>query len=151
MDHDDHLIDVDELATKFVGAKAPALELTGLDGKPIELDPAKPVLLHFWDYRGDKLEEPYGQVGYISFLQGKREKLGMQIVGVAVDKGLGENGQAVRRHVGKTALNEQLRLRTAIVKRDRAGRRAARCPPAASRADRGRPAGRGRGRAGGGR
>ena len=61
--------------------------LTGLDRKPIGSETLKEkiVVLHFWDYHGEPLLEPYGQVAYLDFLHGKRRKLGVQIIGVAVD------------------------------------------------------------------
>jgi hypothetical protein len=34
--------------------------------------------------------EPYGQVGYLDFLYGKRRKLGVQVYGVAVDARFGD-------------------------------------------------------------
>jgi len=40
------------------------------------------------------LQEPYGQVGYLDFLNNKRKKLGVQIYGVAVDERFGEAAQA---------------------------------------------------------
>jgi hypothetical protein len=43
------------------------------------------TVLHFWDYRDQPLVEPYGQVGYLEFLFGRRKEQGLQVVGVAVD------------------------------------------------------------------
>jgi hypothetical protein len=43
------------------------------------------TVLHFWEYRDEPLTEPYGQVGYLEFLFGKRKEAGLQVVGVAVD------------------------------------------------------------------
>lgn len=43
------------------------------------------TVLHFWDYRDEPLTEPYGQVGYLEFLYGRRKEQGLQVVGVAVD------------------------------------------------------------------
>jgi len=56
------------------GQKLAAAELAG-----------KTTVLHFWNYGGEILEEPYGQVGYLDFLSQRRHKLGAQIIGVAVD------------------------------------------------------------------
>ena len=80
-------VDVSSLAKRFVGMKAPDFTLTGLDRKPIGSETLKDkiVVLHFWDYHGEPLLEPYGQVAYLDFLHGKRRKLGVQIIGVAVD------------------------------------------------------------------
>ena len=43
------------------------------------------TLLHFWDYRDEPLQEPYGQVGYLEFLYGQRQSAGLKLYGVAVD------------------------------------------------------------------
>jgi hypothetical protein len=43
------------------------------------------TVLHFWDYRDTPLTEPYGQVGYLEFLYGRRKEQGLRVVGVAVD------------------------------------------------------------------
>ena len=90
-----------DLAKKYVGKAAPEWTLTALDGKPI--DPAansgKIVVLPFWKYHGETLSEPYGQVGYLDFLRGRREKLGVKVYGVAVDPRLANDatrGAAVR-------------------------------------------------------
>lgn len=78
---------IDVIVERFVDKPAPEFELTGIDGKTV--DPAeydgKIVLLHFWHYPGERLEEPYGQIGYLDFLNNKRKKLGVQVYGVAVD------------------------------------------------------------------
>jgi alkyl hydroperoxide reductase subunit AhpC len=85
------------LAKKFVGKKGPALSLTALDGKPISTKDTtgRITVLHFWDYRGDPLTEPYGQVGYLDFLnlQNKRRKFDVKVFGVAVDARLGDRTQ----------------------------------------------------------
>ena len=82
--------DVGGLAKKFVGARAPKLMLETLGGKIISPkdNEGKIVVLHFWEYRGKPLEEPYGQVGYLDFLNNKnrKRKLDVNIYGVAVDK-----------------------------------------------------------------
>src|SRR6202042_2516858 len=48
----------------------------------------KVVVLHFWQYRGEPLTEPYGQVGYLDFLNSncKRRKLDVRVIGVNVDE-----------------------------------------------------------------
>lgn len=80
------------LAGKIVGQKAPSFSLTGLNGQPIEDKEhrGKVVVLHFWEYRGEPLEEPYGQVGYLDYLFSKRGKLGVRVYGVAVNSGLAQ-------------------------------------------------------------
>ena len=61
------------------------------------------TVLHFWDYRSEPLEEPYGQVGYLDFLYGKRKEAGVKVFGVVVDDRLAEGDEksAVLRGVRK--------------------------------------------------
>ncbi len=87
---------VSGLAQKFVGQPAALSDLrliTGSALKAAELQ-GHTTVLHFWDYNGDKLIEPYGQVGYLDFLYHRRAKLGAKIVGVAVDSRLATPGEA---------------------------------------------------------
>lgn len=83
------------LEKKFVGKDFPELELRSIDGKEISTDDWKGqiVVLHFWEYPGDKLSEPYGQVGYLDFLYEKRKKLGVKVIGVAVDERFNDPAQ----------------------------------------------------------
>ena len=83
------------LAQKFIGQVAPEFELHSLDGKliPATERAGKITVLHFWDYQGDPLIEPYGQVGYLDFLHSRRRKLGVQIYGVAVDERFADKPQ----------------------------------------------------------
>lgn len=84
--------EVAKLAKKFVGQAAPPYSLSTLDKAQIDAASLKDkiVVLHFWEYQSEPLLEPYGQVGYLDFLYSKRRKLGVQIVGVAVDSRLGD-------------------------------------------------------------
>ena len=89
------------LEKKFVGQAAPKLTLKLANGTTVpEADlQDKVVVLHFWEYRGDPLSEPYGQVGYLDFLNNKRKKLGVKVIGVNVDPRFAETdkvGVAVR-------------------------------------------------------
>lgn len=83
------------LGKKFVGQELPELALRNLDGSALKTDDWKGqiVVLHFWEYPGDNLMEPYGQVGYLDFLNDKRKKYGVKILGVAVDPRFGEAAQ----------------------------------------------------------
>jgi hypothetical protein len=84
--------DVSSLSESMLGKKIDKLTLVKLNGEAIpaaDLDD-KILLLHFWKYHEDPLREPYGQVGYLDFLEGKRGKLGVKVVGVAVDPKLGD-------------------------------------------------------------
>jgi hypothetical protein len=84
------------LARKFVGQPAPKSLFKMPDGTPIP--PAdiqgKVVVLHFWEYRNEHLMEPYGQIGYLDFLNGKRKKLGVKVIGVNVDPRLADKNES---------------------------------------------------------
>jgi peroxiredoxin len=89
------------LAKKFVGQAAPKSTLKLPDGSTIPASDlqGKVVVLHFWEYRNENLMEPYGQIGYLDFLNGKRKKLGVKVIGVNVDPRLAmreESGSAIR-------------------------------------------------------
>lgn len=79
--------EVAALARKIVGQDSPDWKLVTLDKQPLDGKSlrGKIVVLHFWSYHGEPLEEPYGQVGYLDFLYGKRRRLGVEVIGVAVD------------------------------------------------------------------
>ncbi len=79
--------DVEALAKRIIGKDAPAFELQDLYGKPVQSKAFdnQIVVLHFWKYHDSPLTEPYGQVAYLDFLHNKRKKLGVSVLGVAVD------------------------------------------------------------------
>ena len=76
-----------ELAARFQGQPAPKFALDGLNqAKLAQADlPGNITVLHFWDYRNEPLEEPYGQVGYLEFLFSRYKDQGLKVYGVAVD------------------------------------------------------------------
>lgn len=89
------------LARKFVGQPAPKslFKLPGGATIPTAEIDGKVVVLHFWEYRNENLMEPYGQIGYLDFLNGKRKKLGVKVIGVNVDPRIADrenSGAAVR-------------------------------------------------------
>lgn len=93
--------DVASLAKRYVGKVAPEFKLTTIRKKNISSTTQKGriTVLHFWEYNGDSIEEPYGQVGYLDFLLNRRGRLGVDVVGVAVDKRFAEpatSGAALR-------------------------------------------------------
>jgi len=79
--------EVSKLAEKFLGKAAPKFALRLTDKTEVSSDSFrdKITVLHFWEYQGEPLVEPYGQVGYLEFLFNKRRKLGVGVYGVAVD------------------------------------------------------------------
>jgi hypothetical protein len=84
--------EVARLADKFVGKAVSGLALTLADKSTVAEDQlkGKTTVLHFWEYQAEPLVEPYGQIGYLDFLAGKRRKLGVQVYGVAVDGRFGD-------------------------------------------------------------
>lgn len=97
--------DVTSLQKKFIGQPLPAFVLPTLKGE--QLDSAslkgKITVLHFWEYQGEPLEEPYGQVGYLDFLLNRRGRLGVSVIGIAVNEEFGkaETQAAAKRSVRK--------------------------------------------------
>jgi peroxiredoxin len=85
--------DVANLGKNLVGKVAPPFALTALTGQeiPAKQYRGKPVILHFWTYNGEKLEEPYGQVGYLDFLSNRYRESGVKVYGVAVDSRIVKN------------------------------------------------------------
>jgi peroxiredoxin len=79
--------DVDALAKRIVGKDAPEFSLQDLSGKTVDSKnlAGEIVVLHFWKYHDNPLTEPYGQVAYLDFLHNKRQKLGVSVLGIAVD------------------------------------------------------------------
>ncbi|MFM8584727.1 MAG: peroxiredoxin family protein, partial [Planctomycetaceae bacterium] len=87
----DRSTEVTRLQSKFVGKPAPEFELTLLDRKTVKAEDLKDqvVVLHFWEYQAEPLVEPYGQIGFLDFLNDRRKKLGVKVFGVAVDERFG--------------------------------------------------------------
>ena len=101
-----------QLAKKFLGQAAPEFTIQPIDGKPVApADRAgKITVLHFWEYQGEPLVEPYGQVGYLDFLFSRRRKLGVQIYGVAVDARFADKAQAQQAHRSVSKLKSFMNL-----------------------------------------
>ncbi|HUY34053.1 MAG TPA: TlpA disulfide reductase family protein [Pirellulales bacterium] len=83
---------VAELAAKFEGREVGKFTAAGLGRAGLTEEDLKGnvTVLHFWDYRHEPLEEPYGQVGYLEFLYSRRKAEGAKVYGVAVDGRLNE-------------------------------------------------------------
>ncbi len=82
------LAGVEGLAKKYLGQTVESGDWTRVDGTKLTASEraGKTLVLHFWDYNGEHLAEPYGQVGYLDFLHQRRTKLGALVVGIAVDE-----------------------------------------------------------------
>lgn len=98
---------LNRLAERFLNQPAPTYSLQTLDRKTITSDSQKGrvTILHFWEYRGEPLEEPYGQVGYLDYLANRRSRFDVDVIGVAVSEELA--GQAT----AGTALRSIRKLR----------------------------------------
>lgn len=86
----DRMSRVDGLAKEMVGQPAPKFTLTDLSGKPVDTDDysGKLTILHFWEYRDEPLEQPYGQVGYLEFLNARWSEKNVAVYGIAIDSRL---------------------------------------------------------------
>lgn len=84
---------VAELASKFVGQKVESFSAQSLSGDKLSQDDlaGKVTVLHFWEYRDQPLQEPYGQVGYLDFLAHRHQASGLKVYGVAVDGRLADD------------------------------------------------------------
>jgi len=100
------------LEQKFVGQAVvlPELKLATGGLLPATDLNGKTAVLHFWDYNGEKLTEPYGQVGYLDFLHNRRGKLGAKVIGVAVDARLADAAQSAPANRGIRKLRDFMNL-----------------------------------------
>ncbi|RMG38408.1 MAG: hypothetical protein D6725_07185 [Planctomycetota bacterium] len=103
---------IEGLVKQFVGKPAPDFQLRLIDGRTVSRDDLKGkiVVLHFWNYRHEPLKEPYGQVGYLDFLYHRRHKLGVEIIGVAVQQSLSDPATAGRGRSSVRKLKEFMNL-----------------------------------------
>lgn len=78
---------LDRLIAEQTGKVVEPFEAKGAGDATFSADQLRDhvTVLHFWEYRDTPLVEPYGQVGYLEFLFGRRKEQGLQVVGVAVD------------------------------------------------------------------
>ncbi len=88
------------LREKAIGNVLPAdFRLEGIGGAVFQRDQAKGkvTILHFWEYRDVPLEEPYGQAGFLDFLNRQRRKSGVEVYGVVVHESAETDTSAKRR------------------------------------------------------
>ncbi len=78
---------VAQLTARFEGQRVEDFSAKGFGADALTRDElaGKVTVLHFWDYRDEPLEEPYGQVGYLDYLYHRRQADGLRLYGVAVD------------------------------------------------------------------
>jgi hypothetical protein len=79
---------LDNARRKALAQRLPEVRLESVVGKaPTRADWTNHVVvLHFWDYRDSPLHEPYGQVGYLDFLQRKYGQQGVHVVGIVTNQ-----------------------------------------------------------------
>jgi hypothetical protein len=72
------------IQSKLVGSISPRPELETMAGAKFDWNElqGKVTVFHFWEYRDTPLEEPYGQVAYLDFLQRRHGVKKMQVYGV---------------------------------------------------------------------
>lgn len=97
---------------KLVGQPQPEWKLKLTDGTAVSDQDlqGKVVILHFWQYRSEPLNEPYGQIGYLDFLYSKRKKLGVRVIGVNVDERYSNPQQTAAANRSMRGLLEFMRL-----------------------------------------
>lgn len=76
---------LEELRKSIVGEPLPSFELTTTSGETISSRDlqGKVVLLHFWKYRHETLEAPYGHVGLLDFLARRANSSEVMVLGIA--------------------------------------------------------------------
>lgn len=86
------------LEKQTVGGKMPAFNLPDLQGKTLDSAglQGKVTVLHFWEYRDTPLQEPYGQIGYLDFLNRQRKDDKVRIIGVNCDPRLADKNERGR-------------------------------------------------------
>lgn len=76
-----------------IGKKVSELTLKDLRGEKAGISLKGATVLHFWQYRDKPLREPYGQAAYLDFLFRKREREGVQVIGIHVDPRVSDRNQ----------------------------------------------------------
>lgn len=78
------------LADSMLNRNVPKFTLKRLNSEDISSTSfsGKPVVLHFWDYANPTLEQPYGQVGYLDFINNRWADKGVLVYGVAINSEL---------------------------------------------------------------
>jgi peroxiredoxin len=84
---------IEDIVRKFVGQGVADFSIPQLAGPAVSQQDLQGnvSVLHFWDYRDEPLKEPYGQVGYLDFLNHRRQASGVRVFGVAVDARLADD------------------------------------------------------------
>ena len=94
-------------AATLMSSPAPGFTLNLAAGGSLSSDSlkGKTVILHFWDYKDSPLSEPYGQTGYLEFLNNRRRNQNLQVVGISTNGDLQtpENVARGRRSARKIA------------------------------------------------
>jgi peroxiredoxin len=96
--HDERSSALSAVRSQALGKPLPPFELNDLANKPWSNATlqGKVVVLHFWTYRDENLQEPYGQVGYLDYLARQHEGANVQVLGIAVPAENAEAGTSAR-------------------------------------------------------
>ena len=83
---------VTKLTSSYLNRRAKPFDIQSLSGEKFTADALKDriTILHFWEYHGEPLKAPYGQVGYLSYLYEQLKRKRVQLLGVAVDSRLAD-------------------------------------------------------------
>jgi len=81
---------VGTLRENIVGMTLPEFKLNSIDGKVVThaTHKGKVVVFHFWDYKDSPLNPPYGQIGYLDFMQRRLDLEKATIIGVNTNRSL---------------------------------------------------------------
>ncbi|MFT5525712.1 MAG: alkyl hydroperoxide reductase subunit AhpC [Pirellulaceae bacterium] len=81
---------VGSLRENIVGMALPKFNLDTIDGTPVTnaTHQGKVVVFHFWDYKDTPLTPPYGQIGYLDFMQRRLDLEKATIIGVNTNRSL---------------------------------------------------------------
>ena len=98
-------VKLEDMAQRFVGQPVPKFTLLTLSSQeiPSASFAGSTIVLHFWDYAQTTLEQPYGQVAYLEFLNNRWQGKNISVYGIAVNSRLAdpETRTAALREINK--------------------------------------------------
>ncbi|MEZ6059519.1 MAG: TlpA disulfide reductase family protein [Planctomycetaceae bacterium] len=79
-----------ERQQQLLNQPAPEFSLSLVSGGTVSSESmkGKTIVLHFWKYTDKPLTEPYGQIGYLDFLAGRRKSARVEVIGVSTNPAL---------------------------------------------------------------
>ena len=108
---------VADLIAEHQGKPVEAFHIRGAGDDALASDDlaGQVTVLHFWEYRDEPLKEPYGQVGYLDFLNHRRKAGGVRVYGIAVDGRFNDEASRSAAQRGVRKLKEFMNLSYPIV------------------------------------